>query len=118
MSIENDPSNTMYVAAERLSLPGAMNLPGAGVFGRFSPELQLTAPDSSGPSTWLLPTWFNPAGRPFALSYHSSTDAWTPDPAGVRLKTVGRGQEFVLDTHHYPESIAWAAQMIRNHTLC
>lgn len=112
LSIVGDPSNTMYVSAGRLSLPGAEHLPGAGVFGRFSPGMQLTAPGSAGPSIWILPAWFNPEGRRTALSYHSKPSAWSPDPAGVRLQTVGRGQEFVLDAVDYPEAESWISNVL------
>jgi hypothetical protein len=117
LSIVGDPSNTMYVASGRLTLPGAEHLPGAGVFGRFSPNLQLTAPGSAGPSTWTLPAWFNPEGRRSALSYHSKAGAWERCVDGVKLQTVGRGQEFVLNADDYPESHSWAAsQLTHNHT--
>lgn len=114
ISIAGDPSNTMYVASGRLALPGVEGVTGAGVFGRFSPNLQLTSPGSTGPSTWILPSWFNPEGRRSALSYHSKPSAWSPDPAGVRLQTVGRGQEFVLDADDYPEAITWAVDLIKS----
>ncbi len=113
LAVVGDPSNTLYVATERLSMPGIEGVPGAGVFGRFAPHLQLTAPGSTGPSTWRLPAWFNPAGRRSALTYHSTPSAWSPDPAGVRLQTVGRGQEFVLDTDDYPEAGPWATMLLK-----
>jgi hypothetical protein len=112
LSIVGDPSNTMYVAADRLNLPGAEHLPGAGVFGRFASHRQLTAPGSAGPSTWILPAWSHPEGRPSALSYHSKPEAWERCPDGVRLQTVGRGQEFVLDGLDYPEAGSWAFSLI------
>lgn len=115
LGTEGDPSNTLYVATDQLSLPGSTdNLPGAGIFSSFSPTLRLTAADSRGPSTWLLPEWFHPEGRASALSYHRKPGAWTRTSKGVLLKTVGRGQEFVLNTDHYPEAVPWITDLLAN----
>ena len=39
-------------------------------------------------------------------------ESWLPDGEDyVRLKTVGRGQEFVLDSIFYPEAIDWASEL-------
>lgn len=113
LAMQPDPSNTLYIAADSLHLPGGLKLPGAGLFGTFSPKLRLTAPDSTGPSTWLVPAWFHPEGRGSALSYHGKATAWERCPEGVRLKTVGRGQEFVLDTKDYPEAVPWLTDLLR-----
>ena len=45
---ESDPTNVLYVGAERLALPGlrSLSIPGAGLFPQFTPELQLTEPGS------------------------------------------------------------------------
>jgi Nucleotide modification associated domain 3 len=59
-----------------------------------------------GCSTWQLPRWFAPCGRP-ALSYHSKAARWTDCATSTRLQSVGRGQEFVLDVDEYPEARAW-----------
>lgn len=107
-----DPRNTMYVASNRLDLPGAGDLPSAGVWPEFDPARQLTAPDAQC-STWRLPTWFNPEGRRSTLSFHGKPEAWTACDSGVLLQSVGRGQEFVLDAEHYPEVLPWARNMIR-----
>ena len=114
IAIAGDPSNTLYVASDRLSVTGASDLPGAGVFGKFAPFLQLTAPGMSGPSSWHLPAWFHPEGRQSALSYHGALAAWSRTADGVRLQAVGRGQEFVLDADDYPESRPWATSLIRS----
>jgi len=100
-------NNTLYVAAERLRLPGcAVAAPGAGIFTRMSPRLQLTAPGCSR-SIWRLPRWFLPTGERPALTYHADAGRWQPKDGHVRLRTVGRGQEFVFDTADYPESLVW-----------
>jgi hypothetical protein len=100
-------NNTLYVASRELILPAVAGpLPGGGVFERVSPLLTLTAKAGSR-SLWRLPRWFYPVpGRP-PLSYHSDAARWKRDLAGCSLRSVGRGQEFVLDCDHYPEAFAW-----------
>ena len=34
----------------------------------------------------------------------------------VRLNSVGRGQEFVIDGDHYPELEDWVSSIILNHS--
>jgi hypothetical protein len=105
-------NNTIYVASERLELPGGPvhgpdgSLPGGGVFSHFREALRLTAHDSSR-SHWSLPAWFEPRdGRP-PLGYHENPARWQRDGERVRLASVARGQEFILDATRYPESTAW-----------
>ena len=54
---------------------------------RADPALRLTGEDGSI-SVWNVPPWFRAAG----LSYHANPVRWLD---GNRLKSVGRGQEFV-----------------------
>lgn len=105
-------ANTLYVARERLVLDGVdRRLPGAGAFARFDERLVLTRPGASR-SRWRLPRWFAPeAGRP-PLGMHGDPRRWTVDGDHVELRSVARGQEFVLDTAHYPEATRWLAAMI------
>jgi hypothetical protein len=112
LRIVGEPSNVLYVATDKLSVPGADGLTGAGVFERFTPDLQLTASDATGPSRWRLPRWFHPEGRRSALSYHRNPTAWSREADAVRLRSVGRGQEFVLDADDYPEAVTWAVTAI------
>lgn len=100
-------NNTLYVASSNLRLPAVPGtISGAGVFPRQSPVLTLTATSQSR-SHWRLPGWFYPtAGRP-ALSYHSDPERWSLDRDASYLKSVGRGQEFVLDCDYYPEAFGW-----------
>jgi hypothetical protein len=112
-----DPRNVVYVARQRLDLPGVdARLPGAGLFRNYSPDLQLTAPGAST-SEWLLPSWFEPVeGRP-PLTYHGDPIRWRRDGRWTRLRTVGRGQEFVLDVAAYPEAQRWLASLFRKSGL-
>jgi len=109
-------NNTLYVASERLELPdGAVHGPhgqlaGGGVFPHFRDALRLTARGAAR-SRWSLPAWFEPRdGRP-ALGYHEDLARWQRDGERVRLASVARGQEFVLDAAHYPESMAWLREL-------
>lgn len=103
--------NTLYLATDRLGLPGVKgDPPGGGVFERYTEHLCLTAPD--GPrSVWRLPEWCHPRGRPSTLSYHANPDRWSVSGEHVRVRTVARGQEFVLDCDHYPEALDWLARL-------
>jgi putative DNA base modification enzyme with NMAD domain len=83
---------------------------GAGLFTQFSSRLQLTAPGASA-SEWLLPAWFEPVGDRPPLTYHGDRNRWTRDGEQVRLRSVGRGQEFVLNLSAYPEAQAWLAAL-------
>jgi hypothetical protein len=80
-----------------------------GVFREFRPALQLTE-SGKNRSEWLLPDLFNPRGRA-PLSYHRSPKRWRATKRGVRLSAVSRGQEFVLDTTHYPGATDWAESL-------
>jgi hypothetical protein len=98
----------VYIARTR----GTLAEEGAGTFRRYSSALQLTAVESRSRSVWRLPAWFTPGdGRP-PLSCHARADRWTPEGSTVLLSTVGRGQEFVLDSADYPEVLLWAASLL------
>lgn len=103
--------NTLYLAADRLHLPDLKgHLPGGGVFRRYAENLRLTAPDVSR-SVWHLPAWFHPQGRSSTLSYHANPNRWSVNGQTVQVRTVGRGQEFVLNCEHYPETLNWLAEL-------
>lgn len=105
--------NTVYVARKSLILDEIeLDLPGAGVFSQYDDRLRLTKPGRSR-SLWSLPAWFAPQTSRRALGYHSDTSRWQRDGDRVDLQTVGRGQEFVLDTRSYPEAIPWIADLLR-----
>jgi hypothetical protein len=109
---ERYKNNTLYFASDRLSSIG-IDASGAGTFGRLRPKLTLSQTDPYvGCSMWQLPRWFLPNGRP-ALSYHSKPARWTDCDDSMRLQSVGRGQEFVLDVDEYPEARAWLRSIFR-----
>ena len=109
-----DQNNTLYVAPPQSSIkPDAPH--GGGRFTKMADALRLTTPGEKSRSRWSLPRWFYPNGRP-ATSYHGSPDRWTLQDDHVRLKSVGRGQEFVIDGEHYPELEEWVSSIILNHS--
>ena len=99
-----DPRNTLYVAPRRSQLVAAG--PGGGVFARYAPELRLTA-EGATRSVWALPRWFHPGrGRP-AQSYHADPGRWSRIGRRCELRSVPKGQEFVLDLAGRPEAGEW-----------
>jgi hypothetical protein len=113
----NDSNNVIYLARHHLQTDCALEaaLPGAGVFHRFSPALQLTAPNAEKTSTWELPGWFHPGGCRTPLTYHANLIRWNRVGSRTELRAVARGQEFVLNCDEYPEAIDWASGLIQGH---
>jgi hypothetical protein len=111
---EPHPTNVVYVAADRLAVPGfePRTTPGAGLFPRFTRQLQLTETACSRPCRWVLPKWFHPTGRASVLSYHRDLTRWQASDAGAMLDSVSRSQEFVLDCADYPEAINWIREIL------
>ena len=100
-------NNTIYVGADSLRLGRTpLGVNGGGVFREFAPRLRLTA-DGKTRSLWNLPAWFSPEGRLSSLSYHGKQSRWTQQGDSVLLQTVAKGQEFMLNCEHYPESESW-----------
>lgn len=60
--------------------------------------LRLTQADSSA-SYWSVPPWLERT----RMSYHMNPSKWSPG----RVKTVGRGQEFVADVGKDGEALEW-----------
>ncbi len=113
----SDRNNVVYLARRYLETNRGADgdCPGAGVFPRFSRELQLTAPNANNTSTWELPGWFHPGEGRTPLTYHSALGRWGRNGSRTELRTVARGQEFVLDCDEYPEAINWASDLILEH---
>lgn len=110
-----DPNNVVYLARRHLLIEELVqNLPGAGIFPRFSFSRQLTAPHAENVSTWELPGWFHPGEYRTPLTYHGDTQRWQKRADRTVLKSAARGQEFVLDCDEYPEAVQWACDLIRS----
>ncbi len=108
--------DTIYIGADQLSVPGVgvADVPGFGRFRRYHDDLRLTAPGRSR-SIWRLPADFMPGERA-ALSYHQNESRWTrADDGSVLLRSVGRGQEFVVDGEEYPGVQEWALGILDQH---
>lgn len=52
-----------------------------------------------------------------ALSCHSRINRWNIHEGAVMLRSVARGQEFVLDCKDYPQAPGWAESLIGQHAL-
>lgn len=105
--------NTLYLAAEKLSLPGSGTLlPGSGVWLAMDSRRRLTAPEARTVTQWRLPAAFHPDSATgqtrTPLTYHQALWRWT-DPVGdwCDLQAAARGQEFVLHLDNYPDVMAW-----------
>ncbi len=113
-SDRRDDKNTVYAASTKLELGGADNrceIAGWGVFPKFDQRLVLTNPNGAGLSNWRLPRWFYPDGNKPPLTYHLDRKRWRRDANHAYLRSVGRGQEFVLDLAHYPEAVEWLSNL-------
>jgi hypothetical protein len=111
----NDPNNVVYIAQSDLRIEGlSESLPGAGTFSHFSPGQRLTASDAVNVTTWELPGWFHPGQNRQPLTYHADSKRWEKRDDRTVLKSVARGQEFVLNCDEYPEAMQWAGDLIRN----
>ena len=81
---------------------------GYGTFNNIRDIQILTDISQRNRSVWRLPNSFYPTHSKPPLTYHSSKNRWKRiDNKNVRLNSVGRGQEFILDTEYYPDVKEW-----------
>lgn len=100
--------NTVYVARHALSFAGTR--PGAARL-RYHPRLVLTAHGRRGSSLWWLPGAFWPADGLPTLTYHTGVTKWTKlSETTVQVRSVGRGQEFVVEAS--PDMTTWARELV------
>ena len=105
---EYDKNNTIYVGGQKLPEEINKNKSGYGIFSKISNIQTLTDTRQSNRSVWKLPSCFYPSEEKTALTYHGNKDRWKIEHDNwVVLNSVGRGQEFVLDTKHYPDVNKW-----------
>ena len=108
-------NNTMYVARDtfrRDRNATSATIPGAGVFTRNPPVLTLTEPGQDKRSIWRLPAFFHPEEGGAGLSYHKDPARWTRTGQWIRLRSVGRGQEFVFDAAGNTEATDWLVDIL------
>ncbi|HMA76447.1 MAG TPA: hypothetical protein VKO43_03970 [Candidatus Krumholzibacteriaceae bacterium] len=60
-----------------------------------------------------LPKWFYPDKGRKPLSYHSKMSRWDLEGKYATLNSVGRGQEFILDTEDYSEALRWLKSLFK-----
>ena len=105
--------NVIYIASDRLSVPGLAELngiDGGGVFERISGPRKLTCPDQNLRSIWCLPSFFHPKQFGRQLTYHRDIRRWTPVDSisnTTVLRSVSRGQEFVTSWNQSTAEIDW-----------
>jgi hypothetical protein len=106
--------NSLYIATptSRYSATAAF---GGGRFSTYGDALCLTKPGHSR-SVWSLPAWFMPGQATPALSYHGDLSRWEPEGDRVQLRSVAKGQEFVLDGAYYPQLDQWLEQVVGRHS--
>lgn len=111
----NRELDTVYFPTKYLILDGEKtNLSGCGYFPKKHDEIVLTARGENR-SIWELPSWFFPGNEKTPLTYHGNLSRWNLYGDKVFLKTVGRGQEFILNSEEYPQSICWLKNLISSH---
>lgn len=99
--------NNVYVS----SLSGLK----AGLFGTESKDLVLTDPSCRARSQWLLPRKpFRSVYGQCGISYHGNETRWKSADAGISLRVVNRGQEFVLDGERHPSVYQHFAKQIKD----
>ncbi len=108
--------NVIYVGADRLRVAGAApnRLVGAGPFPDLHEDLVLTESGRSR-SRWRLPRWFHPESGRRPLTCHEDPARWSRDAGGTLVRSVPRGQEFVLHASDYPEAASWARGLVMRH---
>lgn len=109
----NSSPNVIYVSSKKLKIENKeYNLKGAGVFKSFNDKLILTKPYCYK-SYWKLPLWFYPyINKRKPLTYHDKMERWKLYNDHVELHSTAPGQEFILNTMEYPESINWINNII------
>ena len=92
--------NTIYIAADHLTLDGLSVRGGAGTLPCFKPLLQLTAPEEESRSHWCLPKWL-------CSGYIEGN--WRCPKDHLPFDSDGRRQEFVFDVPEpsNQEAINW-----------
>ena len=108
----NNPNNTIYIGKERLPSMICANMPGCGTFDCVKDRHILTDEGQHNRSIWKLPLSFLPRSNIPSLSYHRNPKRWKiRNDKWITLHSVGRGQEFILDTTYYPGVINWIREL-------
>jgi hypothetical protein len=94
---EYGDNNCIYVASEgNLKINGKdFGVPSFGTFEKQHELLVLTKSNQDKRSLWELPNCFNHGN----FTYHKNQTRWKKENDKVILNSVGRGQEFVVETN-------------------
>lgn len=111
-------NNTLYIASDVLDIGNRFKAPGAGLFPKFHEDLLLTNPTGTALTDWRLPRWFYPSAGKTPLTYHdprrNKVNPWDHPGNYAYLRSMSRGQEFVLHLEDYPEALPWVSSLIRD----
>lgn len=107
--------NTLYVGSKDLVIGKDFVLKdkGAGTFGTYREELQLTKKGSPLLTSWSLPSFFYSDDEAKRLTWQPKKNTWKLVGDKVEFTTVKRGQEFVYNCENDPRSIDWVKKLIR-----
>ena len=105
--------NTIYVAGDSLA-GSAGSLPAAGTFKNWGPDLQLTEQGATR-SIWRVPRWLLKDPQRPGLSYHGDPARWNVMGDSCLLRTVGKGQEFVIDMVDCGGAAQWLHSLVGHH---
>lgn len=105
----NRGNNTAYIATDKLSFN--LKRSGAGVF-KFDESLVLSC-DPKYKTIWKLPKFFHPDNG-VQMTYHPNMNRWQMQEDCCILKSVCRGQEFIVSENS--DVTNWAKEIILNNT--
>lgn len=109
-----DHQNTIYIGSKKLPELLHTSKSGYGNINKINKVHILTDTEQEKRSVWRMPSFFYPTDGKLPLSYHGNENRWKIlNNEWVTLKSVGRGQEFVMDLNHYPESIGWVNELLK-----
>lgn len=112
LSINDVQNNTIYIGSQTLPPEINKNKSGYGVFRNIKEVQTLTDTRQRNRSVWKLPACFYPSEGKLALTYHPNKERWRiENREWVILKSVAKGQEFILDTKYYPGFDEWLIKL-------
>lgn len=102
-------NNTVYLARDRLALPGSST--SARGYGLLPRGHRLTATTSAQPSLWTIPAWLTPEHGGTGLTYHPES-RWLD---ATTLRAAARGQEFIADIGDRRDALDWIGSLLEDH---
>ncbi|MHB9362247.1 Nmad3 family putative nucleotide modification protein [Mesorhizobium sp. LNJC403B00] len=98
-------NNTIYIAADRMTIWADAHLAGYGALKRGH---VLTSESSTLKSVWNVPPWLDVRTKGTGMTYHP-IKRWL---GTGKLLSAGRGQEFIADIGSRPDALAWLRGVI------